>query len=100
MNDSRNYWQRIANKRISRRRAVALTGGSAAAAAFLAACGGGDDDSGGGESRSSLTHTPVDTSGQGKPGGSILHYATTDIEHFDAVAANTASTVNLCSVYA
>ena len=44
--------------------------------------------------------TPVDTSAQGKQGGSILHYATSDIEHFDAIAANTASTVNLCSVFA
>jgi len=91
-----SYWDRFARDRVSRRKALALAGGSAAAAAFLAACGGGSEES----KKESLVYTPVDTSSQGKPGGSLLHYATTDIEHFDAVAANTASTVNLGSVYA
>jgi ABC-type transport system substrate-binding protein len=43
---SNNYWNKVLNKRLTRRRAVAATGTTAAAAAFLAACGG-DDDSGG-----------------------------------------------------
>ena len=42
-----NYWNKVLDKRITRRRAIAATGVTAGAAAFLAACGGGDDDSGG-----------------------------------------------------
>jgi peptide/nickel transport system substrate-binding protein len=50
---SENYWDKLLNKRITRRRAVVATGSTAAAAAFLAACGSDDDEpssSGGGSS--------------------------------------------------
>jgi ABC-type transport system substrate-binding protein len=49
---SNSYWDKILDKRVTRRRGLAITGGSAAAAAFLAACGGGDDDD---------EETPTDT---------------------------------------
>jgi ABC-type transport system substrate-binding protein len=39
-----NYWDRVLNRRVSRRRAIAATGALTASAAFLAACGGDDDD--------------------------------------------------------
>jgi peptide/nickel transport system substrate-binding protein len=52
-----NYWDRVLNRRVSRRRAIAATGALTASAAFLAACGG-DDDSGGSTS-------PTSTSGGG-----------------------------------
>ena len=43
-----SYWDRVLERRVTRRRAIAATGLTAAAAAFLAACGGdGDDDDGG-----------------------------------------------------
>jgi ABC-type transport system substrate-binding protein len=42
-----NYWFKVLDRRVTRRRAIAATGVTAGAAAFLAACGGGDDDSGG-----------------------------------------------------
>jgi peptide/nickel transport system substrate-binding protein len=48
---SDNYWDKVLNRRLTRRRAIAATGATAAAAAFLAACGG-DDDSGGGSTPS------------------------------------------------
>jgi ABC-type transport system substrate-binding protein len=41
-----SYWDKVLDKRVTRRRALAATGMTAGAAAFLAACGGGDDDSG------------------------------------------------------
>jgi len=39
-----SYWDKVIDRRITRRRAIAATGMTAGAAAFLAACGGGDDD--------------------------------------------------------
>src|SRR5688500_7900622 len=100
-----NYWQKVTNSRISRRRAMAATGSAAAAAAFLAACGGGDDDGGngggsGGSGSSGLIYEPVDTTSQAKAGGTLKHYANADIAHFDALASNSASTVNFGSVFA
>ena len=53
-----SYWNKVLDRRITRRRAIAATGMTAGAAAFLAACGGGDDDDGGGEQAASR-----DTSG-------------------------------------
>jgi glutathione transport system substrate-binding protein len=43
---SNNYWDKVLDRRITRRRGMALAGGSAAAAAFLAACGSDGDDGG------------------------------------------------------
>ena len=85
---------------------MAATGSAAAAAAFLAACGGGDDDGDGGGSGSTggnssgLEYTPVDSTSQAKAGGTLRHYANADIAHFDALASNSASTVNFGSVFA
>jgi peptide/nickel transport system substrate-binding protein len=53
-----------------------------------------------GSSSSSLLTTPVDTSAQGKAGGTWTHYATDDITHFDALIANSLSTVDGCSMWA
>lgn len=92
-----NYWRRFSARRISRRRAIAVTGSSAAAAAFLAACGGGGDSVGSGDS---VLYKPVDTSSSARVGGVLRHYATSDITHFDALASNSASTVNHGSVFA
>jgi ABC-type transport system substrate-binding protein len=56
-----NYWDRVLNSRVSRRRAIAATGALTASAAFLAACGGDDDDDSGGGSGS----TPSTSGGGG-----------------------------------
>jgi ABC-type transport system substrate-binding protein len=82
-----NSWMKALNARVSRRRAIALTGGVAASAAFLAACGGGDDDDDGGAPSGGTTGgttggtQPTDTGpsvgghltwqGYGDPGGGL-----------------------------
>jgi peptide/nickel transport system substrate-binding protein len=76
-----NYWSRILNQRIGRRRALAATGTTAAAAAFLAACGGGDE--GGGGDVSGLVVKPLDRSKEAKKGGTFLNRNTTDPTTFD-----------------
>ena len=53
-----NYWDKVLNRRLTRRRAVSATGTTAAAAAFLVACGGGDDD-----------QAPADTGSSSSGGG-------------------------------
>jgi peptide/nickel transport system substrate-binding protein len=58
-----NYWDKVLNRRLTRRRALAATGSAAAAAAFLAACGGDDDSDSGGSGGSG-------DSGSGSSGGS------------------------------
>jgi ABC-type transport system substrate-binding protein len=78
---------------------MVLTGGVAASAAFLAACGGGSDGGSGGGG-SGLVFKPVDTTRDGKQGGTLKHYANADITHFYAVASNSASTVGNGSVFA
>ncbi|HEY7466500.1 MAG TPA: ABC transporter substrate-binding protein, partial [Dehalococcoidia bacterium] len=79
---SNNYWDKALNRRITRRRGLALAGGSAAAAAFLAACGGGGDDDTGGDTGTTDGGTTTDPGtptvggkliwqGYGDPGGGL-----------------------------
>ena len=65
------YWQRVLDRRITRRKALAATGAAAGAAALLAACGGGE---GGGAPKDSsgLLWTPVDESKNAKAGGTYV----------------------------
>jgi ABC-type transport system substrate-binding protein len=64
---SNNYWDKVLNKRLTRRRAIAATGTTAAAAAFLAACGGDDDDN---SSSSGSSSSGGSSSGGSSGGGS------------------------------
>ena len=65
---SSNYWDKVTNTRLTRRRAIAATGATAAAAAFLAACGGGDDDKETGTTGDTKTTDP----GTPKVGGNLV----------------------------
>jgi ABC-type transport system substrate-binding protein len=67
---SNNYWDKVLDRRVTRRRGLALAGGSAAAAAFLAACGGGDSD----DDASEDTGTSGQTTDPGTPtvGGKLI----------------------------
>src|SRR5215471_7546949 len=61
-----NYWSKTLTQRLSRRRAIAMTGGAAAGAALLAACGGSDSDS------SSTSSGGAGGSGQPKDSSGLL----------------------------
>jgi ABC-type transport system substrate-binding protein len=62
------YWNNVLQHRLSRRRAIQVTGGGAAAAALLAACGGGDDN----QDTSGLIHQVKDETSDAKPGGTYI----------------------------
>jgi peptide/nickel transport system substrate-binding protein len=78
-----DYWSNIRDRRIQRRRALALTGGAAAGAALLAACGGGDGGSAGEQSGSGLITAPKDTFAQAKRGGPLKDYAQAEPRSLD-----------------
>jgi peptide/nickel transport system substrate-binding protein len=96
------YWSRPMQQRLSRRRAMVATGGGALGAAFLAACGGGNGGGGnqGPVDRSGLLSKPTNTSSQAKPGGVLKDVYNAELTHADALLSNSASTVNLISVFA
>ena len=77
-----SYWEKFAQGRLSRRRALAATGATAAGAALLAACGGGDDG-GSKEEASGLIATKEDTTKQAKRGGVLKMTNPADPPHFD-----------------
>jgi ABC-type transport system substrate-binding protein len=97
-----SYWSKVVQSRISRRRALAATSAGALSAAFLAACGSDDDggSSSGGKDSSGLIASPEDTTSQAKTGGTIKDFYTAELTDMDALRWNTASTVNLISVFA
>jgi peptide/nickel transport system substrate-binding protein len=82
-----NYWSKVLDRRISRRRAIAATGASAAAAAFLAACGGGGGGDGVQES-SGLLSLPVDSSDRVKRDGIFKDRLLSDPPSLDILTAN------------
>jgi peptide/nickel transport system substrate-binding protein len=82
-----SYWDKVLNRRLTRRRALAATGATTAAAAFLAACGGDDDDSGGGGGGGSsdllINGKEVDTTDKAKRGGVYKGSLSRDPQNFD-----------------
>ncbi len=81
-----NYWSSTLKGRITRRRALAMTGGTAAAAALLAACGGGSSTKSiGGSSRVGV---PQDTSAQAKKGGIYQSFVAGDEISLDPLATS------------
>jgi ABC-type transport system substrate-binding protein len=81
-------WGSVVNARLSRRRALLASG---AAAALLAACGVQDSRSRQALDRNSLIATPIDTTAQARPGGTLKSYISADIQHFDNLSSNNAS---------
>ena len=84
-----NYWSKVMDRRLNRRRALVATGGSAAAAAFLAACGGGDSETT--TETSSLLSKTVDTLKEAKKGGTFKRAFNSDFPNLDPSANNSGS---------
>ena len=69
----RDYWTKTLARRVSRRRALAVTGATSAAAAFLAACGGSESETPSApKDPSGLLFEPVNESAQAKRGGTYF----------------------------
>ena len=69
---------------------LGATAGVGVGAAFLAACGGGSDSQRqrGQEGPSGLLFEPSDSTAQAKPGGTLKHFAVSDMTTFDSLANN------------
>ncbi|HLF71111.1 MAG TPA: ABC transporter substrate-binding protein [Dehalococcoidia bacterium] len=67
-----NYWDKFANSRISRRRAIAATGATAAGALLLAACGGDDKGGDTGTKEPAASTTGKLDASKGVPGGKLI----------------------------
>ncbi len=119
----RNYWSKVLEARVSRRRALAIAAASAGAASFIAACGGtnnngktgsttagatgkgasagsGASTSGASGAKNSLVDVPLDTTAQAKPGGTLKHWTDGDAVHDDALASNANGVINWISAFA
>ena len=79
---SHGYWQSVAERRVSRRRALGMTAGGAAAAAFLAACGGGSGTTSEPQGEGAVTQA-VDSSSKAVRGGVWMDAHNADIQSFD-----------------
>src|SRR5215210_942640 len=103
--ESKSYWQHFTSERLGRRRALkgaAALGVGAAALSMIGCGGGGNDNTAKNEpaDKSGLLSVPEDTTAQAKPGGVLKDFITADLTHADALISNSASTVNLVSVFA
>jgi ABC-type transport system substrate-binding protein len=73
----KNYWSRLTEHRLSRRRVLASGGSAAAVVALLAACGG-DDQEGGTKDASGLVTEPSDETKSLKRGGVLVNRTTSE----------------------
>jgi ABC-type transport system substrate-binding protein len=88
-----NYWQRILDRRVQRRRVLASAGGVGLSAMFIVACGGDSDTGGpssasgssgsGGAETSGFLHKATDTTQSAQRGGTWRGYLASDPLNFD-----------------
>ncbi len=92
------YWTRVAQGRLSRRRALAVSGGALAGSALLAACG--SDDGGGGEGSQGLIAKPVYIGpDKATRGGVLKDHFVAEPRGLDPITAQAALNQNAEAVY-
>lgn len=94
------YWSGVLRQRLSRRRAMGTAAALGAGAATLTLVGCGSEGGGSQQRGSGLLAEPVNTTSQAKAGGTLRDVYNADLTHGDALLSNSASTVNLVSVFA
>ncbi len=80
------YWDRVAGRRIGRRRAIIGTAGFAGSIAALAACGGGDN--GDGTAETELVNKPADETARAVKGGIFQSFDTADSPNLDPLTGS------------
>lgn len=88
----RSFWDRYAQQRLSRRRALQLAAVGGGGLAFAAACGGGEE----GEETPTAASPTAAAEGQPKPGG-VLHGTVSLVLGYDPIKATTFLTHALAS---
>lgn len=83
-----NYWQSVANRRVSRRSAVLTVGAAGFGATLLAACGGGSSTK---EKTASLVASPIDSTKSAVRGGIYKASLAADLQTFDPMFTSTPS---------
>jgi ABC-type transport system substrate-binding protein len=79
-----SYWDKVLDRRLNRRRALAAAGAGVAGAVILSACGGGDDEGGGGGGADLLINgKEEDTTKSAKRGGTYRSNLPLDPQNFD-----------------
>src|SRR5687768_486536 len=81
-----DYWQKVTDRRIGRRRALAVLGGGAVGAGLLAACGGDDDDGSTPEEKrdaSGLLTKSELTTNKAKQGGTFPYFINAEVITMD-----------------
>ncbi|HLF78425.1 MAG TPA: ABC transporter substrate-binding protein [Dehalococcoidia bacterium] len=96
---SADYWSRVLEQRLTRRRGILGAGALGAAAALMAACGGSEDDAKSSGGKSGLLSKPADTSKQAKRGGTSKWLFTAENATLDIHVAGAPLNTPRCMVY-
>ena len=95
------YWQKLTERRFSRRRALATVAaaGVGATALSLIACGGGSEEPSKGD-KSGLVYSPEETTSKAKTGGTFKGFDTSDPTSMDPLTSSAFQTTSTIAYWA